>query len=1264
MFKKRTVSDKQILIFVRLLDASKKILVFLALLGQISSLVPWNALHAISTDIVEPIDVQDTLKDYPATIDPNFDYSEIKLLGEVNSLRTNNTKTFQRVDGSYVVSIYNDAVHYDENGTFESIDNSLGYESKSDLYTNKANAFKIKLPKKLDENKRIKLELDKYSVDWRVISINKSSIDIEKNDAKSNNLKELTDISQKVTYRNIMTGVDLEYIVNGTNVKENIILEKYINNFSISFEYSLKNLTLVQENDQVIFINDNGDEIFNFSNLYAFDANENETDLVQLKVENTKVNTYQITVTIDDEWLKEASFPVTIDPTINSSTQAISIFDTYVSQANPTSNYSTSTIMVLSNSSSEYRGLMYFYLPSHIMNKQITYSTLKLTKSIGAIDRTIGLYKNNSNFSSNTATWNNKPTISTTMTDYHVVGTSNTYLFNITKAVREWHATGVTRTTGFTIKDKSDVGAYNSVRSMDHSNSTYHPVIEIGYIDSAGIKDYWTYNSQHIGEYSTGYVSDFTGLLNIVRSDLNYSTQRQTLSLGFSYNIQDRSSNYGYFKGWNIVYNSYVEFDSYIGLYKSTDSTGNVVYYHSTTCDSRITAPDPYVYTCYMADDGSGNVLYKSTVYGSLSGYYIYTKNNIKQKYNSSGYLASITNEESNQVIYITRDTSDLKKVTKITDSSGNKIEITYLNGNISKSKLYIYQNSSTNPYLLEEVNYSYVAKLDGSGQYELNVEYSKNYDDTLLMTVDEVLKYDYDAYGRILATYDGDDERIEYDYNTSNKIAGIRAFYGASIFSEISYDYSLRKTIITDQNNDFVQYKFDDFGHTVNILDKYGNIQYYKYSNIFSNPESTQNSYIFIDGEPNYIHNHRLVSQSSPQSSLFNPINNHGFEYSGINQDVNWKYYNDTGEIQEPDRDLQSTREVLFGTYSAMINANAIDTGHFEQTIILDANAYTLTGYVKNETNSSNVWIDVEGHDQGGTVTYISPSEKWTKITMTFVVSNDNTEVTISLINHANGRAFFDNIQIYEGFVDNRTNMIDNPSFEYADSYGNVPGWTYSDIDYVYRTEIGHTIDDLYKSILGNHAIQIEGSSTASRSAVTSISEFLDTSMLDEKGKLVIGAWARSSGVPATLTQSDLDNGNDRHFRIRVDFVSEAVFVWGPEYDATIIKSEYIDFDTTIEGWNYQYGEVTLPDVDTYWVNVFFEYKGEESVYFDGLQVFFENAYTNYEYNSIYGNLTAVETSRGDRTEYSYDATKDYASKPTEVQFFDGTTLEISTDS
>jgi len=51
MFKKRILSDKQILVLIKVLKTSKKFFVFLALAGQLISIFPSQKLQAVDNNI-------------------------------------------------------------------------------------------------------------------------------------------------------------------------------------------------------------------------------------------------------------------------------------------------------------------------------------------------------------------------------------------------------------------------------------------------------------------------------------------------------------------------------------------------------------------------------------------------------------------------------------------------------------------------------------------------------------------------------------------------------------------------------------------------------------------------------------------------------------------------------------------------------------------------------------------------------------------------------------------------------------------------------------------------------------------------------------------------------------------------------------------------------------------------------------------------------------------------------------------------------------
>ena len=74
------------------------------------------------------------------------------------------------------------------------------------------------------------------------------------------NKKDVITTKSKVEYKNVLKHSIIELIHTPTGLKENIILEKYVKNYSFSYiiETSLK---LVNENDTLYFYNDYEKEI-------------------------------------------------------------------------------------------------------------------------------------------------------------------------------------------------------------------------------------------------------------------------------------------------------------------------------------------------------------------------------------------------------------------------------------------------------------------------------------------------------------------------------------------------------------------------------------------------------------------------------------------------------------------------------------------------------------------------------------------------------------------------------------------------------------------------------------------------------------------------------------------------------------------------------------------------------------------------------------------------------------------------------------------
>ncbi len=218
------VTNQGILAMVLILRKFYKTLTILGVIGMLWSYVPWQMIDAQTTDgtVVEEtvLSSSDLFPNYPTTTDSDFDPSLVEIESEVLSDRTASTKTFRKIDGTYETAMYNDVIHYQENGEWIQVDSSLN-DLGDELETNK-NKFKLKFPKALDDNKQIKLTMDGYGIDWSVLNISSSPIEVGNEDITPSNIKELLNITQSVLYREIQNNVDIEYIVTGSKVKENV----------------------------------------------------------------------------------------------------------------------------------------------------------------------------------------------------------------------------------------------------------------------------------------------------------------------------------------------------------------------------------------------------------------------------------------------------------------------------------------------------------------------------------------------------------------------------------------------------------------------------------------------------------------------------------------------------------------------------------------------------------------------------------------------------------------------------------------------------------------------------------------------------------------------------------------------------------------------------------------------------------------------------------------------------------------------------------
>lgn len=199
--------------------------------------------------------------------------------------------------------------YYDEAGREQEYDNSLELERKvgADEFTNKSSDIDVSLSTDF-KKKGITFEYEGVKISLTPVDGNYDTYLIEDN---------------AVRYNNVFDGVDVQYTVEETGVREYIILNHAVekNVFSYKLDTNGNTVKLV---DNVIHVYDgkNTDEcLFTVAAPIMKDAAGAESTNVELSLKKDVV-----TITADAEWLsaKDRAYPVIIDPdiTINS---AISI---------------------------------------------------------------------------------------------------------------------------------------------------------------------------------------------------------------------------------------------------------------------------------------------------------------------------------------------------------------------------------------------------------------------------------------------------------------------------------------------------------------------------------------------------------------------------------------------------------------------------------------------------------------------------------------------------------------------------------------------------------------------------------------------------------------------------------------------------------------------------------------------------------------------------------------------------------------------------
>ncbi|QAA33772.1 DNRLRE domain-containing protein [Clostridium manihotivorum] len=971
----------------------------------------------------------------------------------------------------------------------------------------------------------------------------------------------------------IYKNVNIKYDIVADKIKEDIIIKDKIENPQFNVNFQIKNLTpkLQEDNTMVFYDNkDNNKIVFIMDAPFMYDANGQKTNDVKLKLSSSKEG-YTLTIMPDSTWLSDESrkFPVVIDPPVQTSPDARTIYDSFVSSANPTTNYYLNQHLGIGYGyagNGYTRSYIRFDLPATLSSADSVtsaYLAMYLNQSTQS-NYQVNVHKVNSAWSSNTITWNNQPTSSSKIEEYRFVngdgGTGVTW--NITSTVKDWYVNG--NNNGLMLKNSNESQGFTEYLSSDCSQdyTSLRPMITVNFRNNSGLEGYWNYHTQAVGRAGTALVNDYNGNLVFVHEDLSMSGSRMPANIRHVYNNSEKGQDNKYGLGWRLNLSQRVIPKTLNSKqwYCFIDEDGTNHYFGLDSSTGTYKDEDGLDLTLTVNSDGT---------------YTIRDKNDGTLNFNSSGFLVTVK------------------------DSNSNTITLNY-NGNILNS---IKDGSGRITTLETDTNGNLKAIIDPAGR-RTSYEYTGSLLTSIIYPDTKKTVYSYDNDNKLTSATNFDGLKVSFEFNNiaPYKVTKfLESNVDGTVGEELNLSYASNATTFIDAKKRSETYQFNDNGNTVSTLDNNGQAQYYSYGN-------------------SGAQTNKMLLESKLQKTPISYIRNHNAENNSVWYAASWG--NSVGT------QTFTTEDEYVGSQSMKITSTTDFGGRdFEQVgIALDkGKTYTLSGYIKTlnipEKSNSGAKIFVGYFDGSGNSKYsqvfVNGTKDWDRYETTFTLPADSTNNNVWIgvaITDNTGTAYFDALQLEEGSVANKYNLVENNSFTYG---GDMPDFWAGDStdsnDKAISTEAAP-----YPVSLGDRAFKINGNASLSKN----IHQLINVSG-KQGDAFVAGGWAKGQSVP--------DNGNGR-FSVIVGFkkTSDSTFEW-----------HQVDFNRSFTDWQF-ISQKLIANADYSQIRVEVNYyTNVNQAYFDGIQLYKEEFGTSYQYDSK-GNVTSTVDLVKQQSQFQYSSNND----------------------
>ena len=898
------------------------------------------------------------------------------VVAEVAEKRTEYTKEFLLSNGLHVATVYADPVHYEKDGQWEEIDNTLVAKSDGTL-RNTAGVWNVSLPNDLGSGS-VSITKDGYTLSFRMggqllqqndleimsepgdvlqqmnaddtvtlsISGTEQSLALQKAQMSAAAVQTpdleaarvaveypefvLEKNSSGVMYANVYSGTDVRYDLKSSQVKESVILSAH-NSRLRGYRYTLNTGSMIprlQDDNSILFYDEKAENIVMVMPApYLLDANYEYNDDILVNLTG-KDGSYALTYLLPQNWLaeEERAWPVILDPVVSPEIDRSNIEDHTIASATTHSPTKNSLYCGVSSQNGLQRiFLKYTNLPEITSADVIVDASVTLYKLIDSSNtKTVEVHKVNDAWDIedlNWAQWSDPSKYSPSVEDVNLVKNEDVYTWGITDIVRGWYS-GENTGMMFKLQDSEEASSsvsYRQFASAEYTKyDTYQPNLIIKFRNSVGLEDYWSYTSASAGRAGTSHINTYTGGLTWVRSDIGFGGNRMPVSISHVYNLSDATDNsFGMGYGWRTNFNQKVyQYTADNDYYVWEDGDGTRHYFKKSGSNTKFKDEDDLGLT--LKTDGSGTTKYSITD----------KKDNISY-FDTQGRLTRLeNNQETKSHIEITYTTDTGLLIDTITDGAG---------------RVYLFSYGEHN--LLQGIYYKGHPKY--TDEYMNSLLENEPKDPAFATTVSHIT-FGYDAVQNMITATDTDEQSVTYTYKghilkTAQDIDGYALSYSYQeptddyqayrvtrvneydyttneinpvAGSSISLTYAHNQTILTDNRGNKKILQFNYYGNVTCVQDDAGRAQYGAYTSNTATDTGKAN---------------QLILSSKLQNTVNNLLSNSSFE-----TDSSWiATSNSTGTV--------STAQKYYGQKSLLVSG----TVHGPAFAIPADQTYTLSVYV-----------------------------------------------------------------------------------------------------------------------------------------------------------------------------------------------------------------------------------------------------------------------------------------------------------------------------